>query len=166
MPSTFRHKTIKHFKIGKFVFKNHLLSISDSAPAGETVEDFLNLLESASPRTQNAIVQLDTEALAKLERSALSGRQAKRTLRGAQGTDSILAGAKGSAPSRPNAPVPLVASENDSGGVAEGSGQDAPSAPSAPSQHENEGSGGKDQTPPTPTIPTPKSASSPFKLPG
>lgn len=70
--ATFRHKTIRSFRVGKYQFKNNLLSIPDEIEA----EKFRKLVGGDPDRgirgirrvDQNNIVEIDEDAMRKLEK--------------------------------------------------------------------------------------------------
>lgn len=58
----YKHRSVRHFKVGHFEFKNHVLLIYTE----QANEAFLDLYDGLEPRDQNAIVAYDYEAEAKL----------------------------------------------------------------------------------------------------
>lgn len=83
---TYRHRTIRRFKIGKFEFKEHLLVIKNQAD-DELFKEHLR----GDPRSARDIVELNPEALASMEKAI---DVAPKVIRGAQGSDQIPAGVK------------------------------------------------------------------------
>lgn len=79
--ATFRHKTIRRFRIGGFEFKNFLLVIKDEKEA----DKFRKLMQDAPRRDSNSIVELDEQALANLERPV----GGPRVLRGSSDTGKV-----------------------------------------------------------------------------
>lgn len=96
MPFTFRHKTIRSYRLGKWQFKNNFLTIATDAER----EQFLDNLSKFPNRITKDIVELNAEAMRNLESNPLKGR----AIRGVQGTAQIPSPAKGSGASRPTAP--------------------------------------------------------------
>jgi len=64
--ATFKHKTIRRFRVGEFEFKNYILAIPENQP--EKIEQFKKLFRGMPPRDRNGIVEINEEALAALER--------------------------------------------------------------------------------------------------
>lgn len=77
---TFQHKTIARYRIGRFEFKNHMLSIRSQ----KDYDEFIGLLREQPPYERLGIVELNPIALQNLERDPLA--QQNRVMRGA--TDS------------------------------------------------------------------------------
>ena len=71
--ATYRHKTIRRFRVGEFEFKNGLLVIKDE----KKNESFRRLWTDMPRRDQLGIVEIDEEALARLEKP-----MARRVIRG------------------------------------------------------------------------------------
>lgn len=112
---TFRHRRIKNFRLSQpftlskqegrkerlkaapaWEFKNFLLSVKGE----EEREKFLATMEQMPRRIQNDIVEVDAEAMARLESDPFRRRR-QRVVRGPQGTRDIESTAKGTASPRP-----------------------------------------------------------------
>lgn len=73
--AAYKHRQVRHFKVGNFEFKNHLLYIyTDKAN-----DEFLNYYDALEPRDQNAIVQYDWEAAERVEQPVAASRGAMST---------------------------------------------------------------------------------------
>lgn len=83
---TYRHRTIRRFKIGKFEFKEHLLVIKNQAD-DELFKEHLR----GDPRSARDITELNPEALANLEKSVDINA---KVIRGPQDSGQIPAGVK------------------------------------------------------------------------
>jgi len=83
---TYRHRTIRRFKIGKFEFKEHLLVINNEAD-DELFHEHLK----GDPRSARDIVELNPEAMAAMEKSV---DLAPKVIRGAQDSGQIPSGVK------------------------------------------------------------------------
>lgn len=81
--ATFRHKTIRRFKVGKFEFKNNLLSIPDDNESD--IELFHKFVSELPRREQVNIVEVNEAALKALEKPMTLG------VRGAASTSDITA---------------------------------------------------------------------------
>lgn len=64
--ATYKHKTIRRFRVGEFEFKNHILNIPEDKP--EKIAKFEELFQKLPARDKNGITQIDEAALAALER--------------------------------------------------------------------------------------------------
>ena len=81
--AAFKHRAVRHFKVGPFEFRNHILYITEES----ALEEFLNAYEGLPLRDKNEIVKYDWEAAAKIEspvnaaRGSLSTGQIKDSKR-------------------------------------------------------------------------------------
>lgn len=76
--AAYKHREVNHFKVGPFEFRRHILEIMTD----EAHDAFLQLYQGLSPRDQNAIVEYDIEAAARVEKPV-------QVARGSLGTDNI-----------------------------------------------------------------------------
>lgn len=76
--AAYKHREVNHFKVGPFEFRRHILEIMTD----EAHDAFLQLYQGLSPRDQNAIVEYDIEAAARVEKPV-------QVTRGSLGTDNI-----------------------------------------------------------------------------
>lgn len=68
--AAYKHRDVRHFKVGPFEFQNHLLYI-DSEDAHEA---FLDIYDGLPPRDQNAIVEYDWQAAQRVEQPVRAAR--------------------------------------------------------------------------------------------
>lgn len=61
--AAYKHREVNHFKIGDFEFRRHILELYSN----EAHDLFLKLYQGLTPRDQNAIVEYDFEAAARVE---------------------------------------------------------------------------------------------------
>ena len=76
--AAYKHREVNHFKVGPFEFRRHILEIMTD----EAHDAFLQLYQGLSPRDQNAIVEYDIEAAARVEKPV-------QVARGSLGTGDI-----------------------------------------------------------------------------
>lgn len=76
--AAYKHREVNHFKVGPFEFRRHILEIYSD----EAHDRFLELYQGLTPRDQNAIVEYDIEAAARVEKPV-------QVARGSLGTDNI-----------------------------------------------------------------------------
>ena len=82
--AAYKHKAVRHFKVGPFEFQNHILYLTSE----DAHEEFLDAWGGLQPRDQNEIVQYDWEAAARVEqpvnRSAARGSMSTRDIKDAK----------------------------------------------------------------------------------
>lgn len=80
---TFKHKLSRRFKIGRFEFKNHILSLQND----DDIEEFMRLVTHPKfpNRERTQIIEINEEAVRTLEKPL------SLTVRGAQQTTDIKA---------------------------------------------------------------------------
>ena len=61
--AAYKHREVNHFKVGDFEFRRHILELYSN----EAHDLFLKLYQGLTPRDQNAIVEYDFEAAARVE---------------------------------------------------------------------------------------------------
>lgn len=98
--STFRHRKIKNYRVGRFEFKNHLLSLRSDVDR----EEFVQLLSQFPRRVTQEITELNEDAMRRLESDPFASARKKRVILGVQGSSTIASPAKGTGVARPESP--------------------------------------------------------------
>lgn len=73
--AAYKHRHVRHFKVGDFEFHNHILYLASD----ESHEKFLDVYDGLPERDQNAIVQYDWNAAARVEQPVRSARGSMST---------------------------------------------------------------------------------------
>lgn len=97
---TFRHRKIKNYRVGRFEFKNHLLSLRSDVDR----EEFVQLLSQFPRRVTQEITELNEDAMRRLESDPFASARKKRVILGVQGSSTIASPAKGTGVARPESP--------------------------------------------------------------